>query len=128
MKLLVNDPSGAQRLIEILPGGGYFDLDRVVWDERADGATPAITLGGMVRQGSALVFSQARKDQHDAALAPALAEAARLAETDAETADSVYAIWRAKSRAQFKTDWTALTAAQKLEFLGRVAFVVVRRG
>lgn len=67
-QILVNTPSGAQELVDVGPGGGYFDTGRVLWDERTDGPLPAITLGGMVRQGNALVFSQARKDQHDAAL------------------------------------------------------------
>lgn len=65
--LLVNAPNGAQELVVIGPGGSYFDPARVLWDERIDGPLPAITLGGMVRQGNALVFSQIRKDQHDAA-------------------------------------------------------------
>lgn len=68
IRLLVDAPSGAQELVDIGPGGAYFDAARIVWDERIDGPLPAITLGGMVRQGNVLVFSQARKDQHDAAL------------------------------------------------------------
>jgi hypothetical protein len=58
-KLLVNAPSGAQELIEVGEGGGYFDAARVLWDERTDGPLPAITLGGMVRVGNALVFDAA---------------------------------------------------------------------
>lgn len=69
-KLLVNAPSGAQELIEVGDGGGYFDLARVVWDERADGPLPAITLGGMVRSGAGLVFSQPRMDEHNAVINP----------------------------------------------------------
>lgn len=69
-KLLVNAPSGAQEIIEVGEGGGYFDPARVLWDERVDGPLPAITLGGMVRQGSVLVFSQDRMDEHTAALRP----------------------------------------------------------
>lgn len=67
-QMLVNTPTGAQDLVAVGPGGGYFDESRVLWDDRTDGPLPAITLGGMVRQGNALVFDQARKDQHDAAL------------------------------------------------------------
>ena len=59
MKLLVNTPGGVQEIIEIGHGGGYFDLACVLWDERKDGPLPAITLGGMVRIGNALNFSQA---------------------------------------------------------------------
>ena len=66
-KLLVNAPSGAQELIEVGTGGGYFDPSRVLWDEREDGPLPPINLGGMVRDGAALVFSQPRMDQHIAA-------------------------------------------------------------
>lgn len=66
-RLLINAPSGAQELIAVGPGGGYFDPARVLWDEREDGPLPAVTLGGMVRDGSALVFSQPRMDQHIAA-------------------------------------------------------------
>lgn len=67
-RLLVNTPSGSQDVVYVGFGGAYFDPSRVLWDERTDGPLPAITLGGMVRQGNVLVFSQARKDQHDAAL------------------------------------------------------------
>lgn len=69
-KLLVNAPSGAQEIIEVGDGGGYFDAARVLWDERDDGPLPAITLGGMVRKGAGLVFDQARMDEHIAAIAP----------------------------------------------------------
>jgi hypothetical protein len=51
-------------------GGGYFDASRVLWDEREDGPMPEITLGGMVRNGDALVFDQARMDEHTVASAP----------------------------------------------------------
>lgn len=70
MKMLVNTPLGTQAVIEIGNGGGYFDASRVLWDERTEGPLPAITLGGMVRSGSALVFSQTRIDEHIAAGAP----------------------------------------------------------
>ncbi len=70
MKLLVNTPTGAQELIEIGEGGGYFDATLVIWDERNDGDVPVITLGGMVREGNDLIFSQARMDQHLLALRP----------------------------------------------------------
>lgn len=69
-KLLVNAPSGAQQIIEVGEGGGYFDNSRVVWDERTDGPLPEITLGGMVRSGGSLSFSQARMDQHTDATKP----------------------------------------------------------
>ena len=65
-QLLVNAPSGQQEIIIVGEGGGYFDLSRVLWDERADGPLPAVTLGGMVRIGDALVFDQVLFDQSSA--------------------------------------------------------------
>ena len=53
-KLLVNQPSGKQEIIEITESGGYFDLSRVIWDERTDGTLPAVTLGKMQRNGDQL--------------------------------------------------------------------------
>ena len=67
MKLLVNAPTGEQQLIEIGEGGGYFDTSRVLWDERTERTMPSITLGGMVRSGSNLSYSQTRMDEHIAA-------------------------------------------------------------
>ncbi len=74
MKLLVNAPSGRQELIEVGKGGGYFDVVRVLWDERQDGPLPEITLGGMVRNGGALAFSQLRMDAHVAANGPVITQ------------------------------------------------------
>lgn len=75
-KLLVNAPSGAQEIIEVGEGGGYFDDARVLWDEREDGPLPAIALGGMVRQGGVLVFDQSAFDERtNTALATARAAA-----------------------------------------------------
>jgi hypothetical protein len=68
MKLLVNTPTGEQQVIEVGKGGGYFDESLVVWDERTNGPLPAITLGGMVSNGTSLAFNQAQKDSHDAAI------------------------------------------------------------
>lgn len=54
-KLLVNAPSGAQEIVQVGEGGGYFDPSRVLWDERKDGPLPAnVKVGGMVREGRAL--------------------------------------------------------------------------
>lgn len=63
-KLLVNAPGGAQEIIEVGEGGGYFDRARVLWDERADGPLPAITLGGMVRSGDSLMLDSAMLASH----------------------------------------------------------------
>lgn len=64
-KLLVNTPSGAQEIVEVDANGGYFDAASVLWDERADGPLPSITLGGMKRVGNNLVFDQTIKDAYD---------------------------------------------------------------
>lgn len=70
MNLLVDAPSGRQEIITVGEGGGYFDPDRVVWDERTDGTLPTITLGGMVRVSGNLEFDQTRMNQHLAVLVP----------------------------------------------------------
>lgn len=62
MNLLVNAPSGEQQKIVVGATGGYFDPDRVLWDERVDGPLPEITLGGMVRVNGDLVFDQSVYD------------------------------------------------------------------
>ena len=79
MNLLVNTPTGAQEIITVGEGGGYFDAALVLWDERIDGALPDITLGGMVRINGELVFDQARMDQHLTALEPQTRAAAKIA-------------------------------------------------
>ena len=68
-KLLVNTPTGLQELIEVGEGGGYFDASRVLWDERIDGVLPSITVGGMVRQGSQLVFNSQLFAEYETKLA-----------------------------------------------------------
>jgi len=70
MRLLVNTPSGKQEVLDIAEGGCYFDNSRVVWDERADGALPAITIGAMARAGNTLIVDNVRMSQHVAATAP----------------------------------------------------------
>jgi len=54
-KILVNAPDGQQRIIDIKPTGKYYDPSRVIWDERTDGAKPAVTLGKMQRSGDQLI-------------------------------------------------------------------------
>jgi len=55
-KLLVNSPSGEQKLIEIDNSGWYFDEMLVEWDTRVDGDLPEdIELGKMVREGNQLI-------------------------------------------------------------------------
>lgn len=54
-KLLVNAPSGEQKIVQVKESGGYFDNDRVIWDERVDGIlSEDITLGKMSRNGKVL--------------------------------------------------------------------------
>lgn len=54
-KLLVNQPSGEQSIIEIDSTGSYFDQARVVWDERVDGEMPHVISGKMQRNGKSLI-------------------------------------------------------------------------
>ena len=67
-KLLVNQPSGKQEVIEITATGGYFDISRVVWDERTDGSLPAVTLGKMQRNGDQLETLPDLLPEHAAAI------------------------------------------------------------
>lgn len=67
--LLVDLPSGEQKEISVKQGGAFHDSSAVIWDERNDGALPAIDLGGMVKSGNTLIFDQTRKNQHDSAVA-----------------------------------------------------------
>ncbi len=69
MMILVNAPTGVQEVVEVGEGGGYFDVARVLWDERVDGDLPAITLGGMKRVNGKLVFDAALLDSHNTAKA-----------------------------------------------------------
>ena len=65
-KLLVNAPTGDQEIISVGEGGEYFELSRVLWDERTDGSLPSITLGGMKRMGNELVFDEQLMAAHNA--------------------------------------------------------------
>lgn len=67
-KLLINQPSGKQEVTEIAESGEYFDMSRVVWDERTDGALPEITIGKMQRNGGQLVTLEDYLPEHAAAL------------------------------------------------------------
>lgn len=123
-KLLVNAPSGAQELIIVGPGGKYFDDARVLWDERTDGRLPeGIQLGGMVRQGGALVVDASMLAAAQAAAQAKAAEAARLADVDqALKGDTVISNIAGMTNAQYDTFWSARTAEQKdrmLKFLVR---------
>ena len=88
-RLLVNAPSGKQEIVTVGDGGNYFDTSRVLWDERIDGLLPAVTLGGMTRQGNTLAFSQAMADTANGAVF-ATAKAAFIAQVDGDV-DAIYA-------------------------------------
>lgn len=55
MNILVNTPIGTQEILPIGLGGGYFDLTRVLWDERLDGPMPPVVLGSMTRVNDTLI-------------------------------------------------------------------------
>lgn len=57
MKLLVINLDGIREVLEINQGGGYFDRDRVLWDERVDGDMPDIEISGAVRVDDDLLFN-----------------------------------------------------------------------
>lgn len=91
-KLLVNNTEGVQEVIVVGQGGGYFDLSRVLWDERIDGPLPEIQVGGMVRVDGQLVLDPVLLAAHQAAQqakadALAAADAARAARTARLLAD-----------------------------------------
>lgn len=90
MKLLVNAPNGKQEIIEVTESGGYFDESLVIWDERIDGDMPPVKLGGMIRDGNQLRFSQ---DKFDSLQIPAEeVNAAILSELSHIDAKSIRAI------------------------------------
>lgn len=85
-KLLVNAPDGAQEIIEVGEGGGYFDSSRVLWDERIDGAMPAVTLGSMRREGDSLIIDATLQTAHDAAMSIRTRPALKAARAEAVAA------------------------------------------
>ncbi len=85
-KIIINNPQDEQELVEIGTGGSYFDLSRVLWDDRKDGALPPIAepnIGGLVRVGNALAVDAAKLAAYQARKA---AEAAEKAAKEAEKA------------------------------------------
>ena len=95
-KLLVNSPSGEQKLIEIDDSGWYFDESLVKWDTRIDGDLPEdIELGKMVREGNQLIKQAELLPEHAAFMRSQLVPVkitkrqARLALLDAGLLDSV---------------------------------------
>lgn len=66
--LLVELPSGEQAVIEIDYSGGYYDLTKVLWDTRWDGAMPPVALGKMQRSGNELITLADFIPEHSAAI------------------------------------------------------------
>lgn len=68
-KLIIDkDGQKAQQLIEVGPGGKYYDPSKVLWDERKDGPVPQSAIGnigGLVRIGPDLVLDTAKLAQHN---------------------------------------------------------------
>lgn len=110
-RLLVNTPTGLQQIVEISPEGAYFDLSRVIWDERTDGPLPEIVIGKMQRIDEQLVQLEDYLPEHAAAVYAAsipheitmrqaelaLRESGHLAEVQswvAETGDDLESYWR----------------------------------
>lgn len=95
-KLLVNSPSGEQKLIPIDDSGWYFDETRVEWDTRIDGDLPEdIELGKMVREGNQLIRQAEFLPEHAAFIRAQLVPVkitkrqARLALLDADLLSTV---------------------------------------
>lgn len=72
-KILIDNTLGYQEIIQVGDGGGYFDLSKVLWDERIDGpldvAGVNAQIGGWTRAGKSLAFDALKKSASDAALA-----------------------------------------------------------
>lgn len=68
-RLIVNSPTGEQKIEKVSETGRYFDPELVVWDERTDGVFPDdIELGKMVREGKRLVKAADFLPDHKAVL------------------------------------------------------------
>lgn len=101
-------------VIKVQDTGRYTGDDVILWNEVDDGSMPDITLGGMVRQGSALVFNQERKDLHDAVILEEQSEQTRRDEIEsAVKGDATFNTFKAMSSAEQDDWWAGTTAAQK---------------
>lgn len=89
-KLLVNSPSGEQKIEQVYASGSYFDESLVIWDERSDGQLPqAITLGKMQRVDDQLIEREEFLPEHlEAVLSEGRAQ--KIAELRAGYVYSVY--------------------------------------
>lgn len=98
-KLLVDNPLGIQEVIQVGEGGGYFDPERVLWDERIHGvmdeAGMVSNIGGWARdKNGALVFDAAKKISSDSAKA---ANDAKRADQESKKDARIAALKSAKS-------------------------------
>jgi len=94
MLIVYNLPSGEQRMVDVHPTGGIASYLETVWNEGSDGPlTPelAAQVGGLVRAGNSIQFSQDRKTQHDAAITANVAAANQI------VLDELNALRRVKS-------------------------------
>lgn len=66
--LLVNSPSGEQVIVSVDESGAYFDAARVLWDTRARGEIPPVTLGKMQLINNQLVTLDEFLPDHAAAI------------------------------------------------------------
>lgn len=67
-KLLIDSPSGEQKVIEIDDSGSYFDPARVLWDTRLRGEMPIVTLGKMQLVGNNLITLDDYLPAHEAVI------------------------------------------------------------
>jgi hypothetical protein len=131
-RLLVNSPTGEQTIVFVSESGSYFEVSRVLWDERIDGALPAITLGKMARVGELLNTLADYTADHAAWMATKQAaddEAARV-ETIEQSAKQDATVLSLKSMtSQQLDDWfTAnITTLANARALLKILFKIVIR-
>ena len=134
IKLLINCPEGKQQVIDIDVSGGYFESERVIWDERKDGELPEdVTIGKMVRDGKGLKtlndylpehlvwveFQQAIANDH-----------AKKSQLENETKnDSEFTLLRKMSASEIDDWFTAniTNANQLLKFAKKLTKVLVKQ-
>jgi len=67
-KLLIEDPNGGQKIINIQFSGKYYDQSKVLWDERKDGIFPTDKEEDapyLSRNGDLLEIDTAKKTAHE---------------------------------------------------------------
>ena len=64
--LVINRDNVTREIVTIHESGGYYDLTKVLWDERVDGELPDIAdIQGTRRTGDRLTHSDAQRAAHD---------------------------------------------------------------